>query len=72
MIESDQTGSAFGSAFATCDVDGDGVDELLVGAQQRRGTRKSLELYDKNSYFKTSSCKYGAFCVLKYHEVIEK
>ena len=33
----DQIGSAFGSALAACDVDNDGVDELLVGAPQRRG-----------------------------------
>ena len=34
---SNQMGSYFGASLAACDVDGDGVDELLVGAPQRRG-----------------------------------
>ena len=44
MIESDQIGSAFGSTLAACDVDGDGLDELLVG-NHRGGDQGRVYIY---------------------------
>ena len=51
-LSSDKFGSYFGSTLTSCDVDGDGVDELLVGAplwSDRNSDEGRVFVYGGNS-----------------------
>ena len=42
VVEGDQIGASFGSAVAACDINRDGLDDLIVGAPTHSGGRNKL------------------------------